>query len=79
MLTLLAHSQLFQTEDVAYSSVPGKGQRDWRAPAGVGGLPFQGASPGGVVKEKLRGIPVRVGGRKDGLPGWVSKVTGKGT
>lgn len=28
------------------------------------------------MKEKLRGIPMRV---KDGLPGWVSKVTGKGT
>lgn len=53
--TLLACSQLFQTEDVACSSGPGKGQGDWRAPAGVGGLPFQGASPGGVVKEKLRG------------------------
>lgn len=31
------------------------------------------------MKEKLKGIPVGVGGRKDGLPGWVSEVTGKET
>lgn len=63
-LTLLACSQLFQTEDVACNSGSGERRGDWRAPPGVRGLPFQGASPGGIVKEKLRGIPVRVGGRK---------------
>lgn len=50
----------------------------WGAPPGVRGLHFQGAGRGSV-KEKLKGIPVGVGGRKDGLPGWVSEVTGKET
>lgn len=77
-LAPLACSHPVWTEDACSNPGPGEGQGHWRAPAGFRGVPFWGASPGGVEKEKLRGIPVRVGGRKDDLLGWVSEVTGKG-
>lgn len=79
VLAPLACSHPFWTEDVKMRAVTlalvrGRGAGGPQQASGV--FPFGGASPGGVEKEKLRGIPVRVGGRKDDLPGWVSRVTG---